>query len=251
MQIVIPTRGRHHEQITWDGLPPHFQQKTKLVVRADEAHKYDKKYQLLILPPDVEGIAATRDWIIDTYPDSKVCMLDDDMRFFTRRNDDRTKFRPSFPDDVAAMLIDVEYMLGKYAHVGIAAREGANRNTDNFMYTTRMMRLLAYDASIIKKQEFKFAPATFMCDFHMTLELLRANYNNIILNNYCNDQKSSNAPGGCSGQRTMEGQAEAALYLAREHRQYVKVVQKKTKTAWGGQMRTDVIVQWKKAYQNG
>ena len=56
--------------------------------------------------------------------------------------------------------------------------------------------------------------------------------------------------GGCSTYRTMELQGAAAEKLAAKHHPFVKVVIKKTKTAWGGAERKDVIVQWKKAYQS-
>lgn len=250
MQIVIPTRGRVHEQVTWNSLPASISKNVQLVVRQDEAHKYDPKYPLLIMPWGPEGIAETRDWIVDKFPNDLICMLDDDMRFFTRRMDDPTKFLPIQPYDVKVMFDTIECSLHRFAHVGIAAREGANRRVETTYFNSRAMRLLAYDTAYIKRLGLEFGPATFMCDFHMTLSLLEQGLPNIILNSWCNDQKSSDAPGGCSGQRTATGQTQAAYWMAEHHHPYVAVVNKKTKTAWGGLERTDVIIQWKRAYED-
>jgi hypothetical protein len=48
----------------------------------------------------------------------------------------------------------------------------------------------------------------------------------------------------------MEKQAEGARGLFVLHSPFVKVVEKTTKTSWGGQTRTDVIVKWKAAYDS-
>ena len=72
---------------------------------------------------------------------------------------------------------------------------------------------------------------------------------NVCLNEWVHNQGGSGSAGGCSTYRTPEIQAEAAHKLHEHHRPFVKVVKKTTKTAWGGGERTDVIVQWKKAYK--
>jgi hypothetical protein len=75
--------------------------------------------------------------------------------------------------------------------------------------------------------------------------------NIVVLNNWCNNQaEGSSADGGCSTYRTPELQAQAARLLAELHAPYVKVVEKETKTAWGGGTRTDVMIQWKRARHN-
>jgi hypothetical protein len=49
----------------------------------------------------------------------------------------------------------------------------------------------------------------------------------------------------------MESQSKAAHALKERFPEFVNMVQKQTKTAWGGQARTDVIIQWKAAYAEG
>jgi hypothetical protein len=87
-----------------------------------------------------------------------------------------------------------------------------------------------------------------MEDFHVALSLLEAGYSNRIMNHYAHNQKGSGTAGGCSHFRTPELHAKNEHLLAALHPDVVKVVQKETKGAWGGGTRTDVNIQWKKAY---
>jgi len=253
MDIVIPTLGRVHKQETAKHLA-----RAGLdfitVVQMHECEQYTVERgfkNVHILPDHIRTIGATRDYIIDNVGnDEHIVMLDDDLVFFKRREMDRTKLRDIEPEELRFMMEEISLNLDYAPHVGIAAREGANRNTDKFMRNTRIMRVLAYDRSVIKKHGIKF-DTDVMCDFHVALSLLELGYPNVVLNEYANNQFGSGAVGGCSGIRTPEYQAQAAHSLKALHPNFVTVVQKETKTAWGGGTRTDVRIQWKLAYEHG
>jgi hypothetical protein len=90
-----------------------------------------------------------------------------------------------------------------------------------------------------------------MEDFDFTLTLLENGGRNAVTLDYVWNQTGSNQPGGCSDYRTAEVQAKAAKELAKLHPGVVKVVEKEVigKTSWGGmKTRTDVRIQWRKAY---
>jgi hypothetical protein len=139
-------------------------------------------------------------------------------------------------------------LMGGVAHAGFACREGANRVTSPHIVNTRILRVLGYNRKILAKENITFGRVQVMEDFDVALRLLRAGYPNCILNHVAHNQKGSGAAGGCSTYRTPQVQAQAAHVLAALHPGYVKVVEKTTKTAWGGGTRTDVNIQWKKAY---
>jgi hypothetical protein len=90
-----------------------------------------------------------------------------------------------------------------------------------------------------------------MEDFDVNLQLLKKGRPSKISYYYAQGQGSSNAAGGCSEWRTMEVQSQGAERLKALHPDVVEVVEKETKTAWGGATRKDVKVQWKKAYKLG
>lgn len=251
MQIFIPTYGRSSNQPTFHtlqdaGLNP------ILVIQDRERHLpafASMTQNILVLPNHIRTIAPTRQYILDNYVSEEAfCMVDDDLVFFHRRTDDPTKLRDITQAELYKAFTEMEMHLNKgIAHVGFAAREGANRNVEQFVDNTRIMRVLGYNARVLNKVGLRFDDMEVMEDFHVALTLLEHGYPNMILNDYAHNQAGSGAAGGCSHFRTPELHAENAEKLARLHPRYVKVVEKFTKGAWGGGIRKDVVVQWKKA----
>jgi len=257
MEILILSAGRatSKQQVT----AAHLQSAGigyKVVVQQQEAEAYGKLFepqQLLVLPGHITRVAATRDYIIhDMGTDKPVLMLDDDLDFAARRLDERSKFEQMSKPDFWDMVECVEMSLGAYPMVSIGAREGGNRNTEQFLYNTRMMRALAFDRRVLQDNQITFAPMELMEDFHVALQLMRAGCDTCVVNNWVTNQRGgSGAAGGCSTYRTPEMQEREAAKLHARHPGYVRVVQKVTKTAWGGGVRTDVLVQWKQARKEG
>lgn len=177
-------------------------------------------------------------------------MLDDDLVFATRRDDEPTKFVESKAEDITRLFTDIEHYLDRFAHVGVSTREGGNRDTGITAVNTRLLRILAYRADVLRTHDVRFDRVELMEDFDVTLQLLERGYPNLKVNWIVHNQRSSNAPGGCSTYRTIEKQGEAAHRLAALHPDFVSVVTKQTKTAWNGKERQDVIVQWKRAFDS-
>jgi len=186
--------------------------------------------------------------VMGTCDDEKVCMLDDDLRFDLRREDEPNKFTTAEPPHVSKMFQVIEASLDTYAHVGVCPREGGNRHTEKVMFNTRMMRVMALNRTMYHEAKVRFDRIPVMEDFDVTLQLLRAGYPNVVLNKYIQGQGSSNSAGGCSLYRTMEVHEAGARRLKELHPDFVSLVQKTTKGAWGGGTRTDVMIQWKKAF---
>ena len=251
MILYIPTYGRTRQQVTLNTIPEIIRKRVVLVVYEEEAHAFPGQH-IMVVPKDVKGIAAKRQFIMENHDVAlfgpHIVMLDDDLRFFTRRLDDPTKFEKSSDDDVIDMFNEIGTQLLEFGHVGILGREGGNRITEEFVYNTRMMRVLAYDTNLFRHLGIDFRRGGNMCDFDVTLQYLRKGYPNCVCAKWVQDQGTSNAPGGCSITRTPEVQTADAQRLHDNHPQFVELVTKTTKTAWGGQGRTDVQVQWKRAF---
>jgi hypothetical protein len=219
---------------------------------------YHGHESVVVLPPGILTIAPTRQYILDNLvgEDEPFCMVDDDLLFFKRRDDDRTKLRDLQSGELLHAFIEMERILrgcedSRVAHVGFAAREGANRNTEEYLYNTRIMRVLGYSSGPLKEHGIRFDEMEVMEDFHVALSLLERGYDNMVMNEFAHNQAGgSGAVGGCSHFRTPELQAANAHKLAELHPGVVKVTKKVTKGAWGGGERTDVTVYWKKARTN-
>ena len=148
------------------------------------------------------------------------------------------------------MFTVMERTLDEYAHVGVNAREGGNRRPEKVLFNTRMLRVLGFNREMFHNVGARFDRNIVMEDFDVSLTLLRAGYPSVVLNKWVQGQGSSNAAGGCSIYRTMEVQAEGAKRLKELHPEFVSLVTKTTKGAWNGQTRTDVMIQWKKAFES-
>lgn len=257
MQIVIPTSGRANwslqhtlHQLVGAGLP------VTLVVQHDQYGAYAdmlaasgaQDVSLERLPHDIKTISPTRDFIVHEMGlgGQYVVMLDDDLDFAVRRDDDPTKFRQPTPTDIKLMMQMICMRLKTYPHVSIGAREGGNRVTELFVKNTRMMRVLAYDRHYMIQNHVYFAPMEVMEDFHVALQIMRQGKDCLTCNEWVSNQFSgSGAAGGCSVFRTPEIQSRNAHRLAALHPGFVKVVEK---PAWDGKgNRLDVVVQWKRA----
>lgn len=250
LTIYIPSRGRLLEQPSFKALSA-ANIPVQIVVPPAELVGYASRWGAHnVLPCPVDGIANTRQWIMEHSPTDLVCMVDDDLEFFHRKEDDRAKLRPITDVELRRAFTELEQLLRDpgTAHAGLACREGANRCTDSHIWNTRILRVLAYDRSKLMREHIAFGRMQVMEDFDVALRLLRAGYQNVVRNMYAHNQGGSGSAGGCSTYRTMEVQAQAARQLASLHPTFVKIVEKTTKAAWGGGTRTDVQISWKKAY---
>ena len=251
MNIYIPSSGRHDKQTTLTSLPPVLSNQglITVVVPVDEYSIYRDwtGSNIKIVAPDIpKGIGHARQWCCDQEP-IKCLMLDDDLVFATRRGDEPTKFRDAKDKEIIQALSEMGRALNTYSHVGMATREGGNRMTEPWDYNTRLLRILGYRTDIMRELGVRFDAIPVMEDFFVSLSLLTAGTQNAKLNWMVQNQGGSNTEGGCSQYRTPEVQAAAAHVLHERFPKFVKVVEKTTKTAWGGGTRTDVTVYWKKA----
>lgn len=257
MKIYIPTRARNAKQITARALVAAGIPFTRVVDYEErgvwQAGKQEREASLLVCPQKYDRhIGAVRQYIIDQHNVKKdgaaLLMLDDDLRFFRRRDDDPTKFLRASDSDVRTCLNQMTTLMRKYAHGGLCAREGANREVEPLLECKRLLRALCYDVTVLRKEKIRFDSMVVMEDFHVALTLLERGYKSFCYRAYVQDQTQSNAPGGCSTYRTLDRQAAGARALHKAHPYFVKVVEKTTSTAWNGATRTDVQVAWQRAF---
>jgi hypothetical protein len=252
MLYYVHSAGRAGPLPTLDALlgTPHAA-RARLVVQAKEAKAYAAAYpnvRTIVLPPSIKSLSPTRQWLLENSDSRKFILFDDDLAFAKRRIDDPTKFESTRPGRLKHMLDLLDRTLDKFAHVGVLAREGGNRITAPHVDVIRMMRVLGYDRDRVLATGARFDRLPTKQDFDMTLQLLRAGLPNRVIASYVQNQAGSNTAGGCSAYRTSEMMDKSAHDLAALHPGFVKVVQKNTKTSWGGGTRTDVTIAWKKAY---
>lgn len=259
MRIVIPSMGRAQRQFTLRELPSSLLDRVTLVVHPDEADEYRRAFPDIRVdaqPVGVEGIAQVREWVLFDSPDPHVIFCDDDLRFSVRPDGVTDRLVPATPEDVHGAFATLDASLDSYAHCSISERNGNNRVDAEYAHNTRLLRVLAYNADMIRSAGCSFIiPGDhehhqMMEDYHMSLSLLRAGYQNVVYYAWAQDQQGSDLLGGCSVYRTGPAQAESARRLKAAHPDFVTLVEKTTEGGWRsvGATRLDVKIAWKKAY---
>lgn len=259
MKIYIPTYNRYMARLAqalwiWPKDLPVF-----VVVRPEELERYEQLLtniglrQWTILPFGQEGVMLTRNAILDHatgIKENRIFILDDDINFLRRKDDHAWKLRGATDEEVIEMFNELTEALTDYAHVGVSGREGNNRVLDDWVENTRIIRFIGLRMDVLNKHGIRYRLHN-REDFDLTLRLLSLGCKNRVYYKYAQGQKESGMAGGLSGSPVREPEAMAANAheLADLHPGLVKVVQKKTKTSFGGGTRTDVICYWKKAYE--
>jgi hypothetical protein len=256
VKIYIPSMGRAFrvDEGPLSQIPERWRNSVRYVVPPDEMERYRAalKGRANVLGCDAKGIASTRHWIGRFAEDDKFIMMDDDVRFVVRESTESTKLRQiRNNDDVDDMLTTIVSLLDEHAHVGISTRQGNNNLGVGLYdalnsYNTRTLRVLAY-----RKKEFLAAEhgrVEVMEDFDVNLQLLGMGHSNCNVGWWAQDQKMTNAPGGCSLYRTHEVHERSARRLAELHPGVVSLREKKNKTGGEFGTRTEVTILWKKKY---
>jgi hypothetical protein len=215
-------------------------------------HRYPALKSIWGIPNSAKGIGGKRRYLIENCKTRYLLMIDDDLKFFHRPDMSKPKLQMLNSGNIGPMLIDYWHNLcHDYVHVGLSDRSGNNHYTDPLEPNYRIHGAYMYDLKKVLAAKPTLGRVPMMEDFDLTLQLLRKGIPNVVIFDYCWNHLGSGFPGGCSTYRTAELQAKAANQLAKFHPGFVRVVEKEVKTPgwWDGmKTRTDVRINWKKAF---
>lgn len=142
--------------------------------------------------------------------------------------------------------------LTEYPMVGISAREGNNYAGTGpaplIKECTRSMRFYAFRTADFLSIDAGRMPE--MADFDTALQFLRRGQKNAVLYYWAQHQPGTQAPGGCEAYRTHATHEAAAKKLAELHPDFVSLRTKTNKSGGEFGTRTEVTVQWRKAYES-
>lgn len=178
-------------------------------------------------------------------------MFDDDIAFFRRAGSDKTNLIRCTEPEIHEMLgvAEVTLTIDHVACVGISAREGNNHagvgGPTLMVPNTRIIR-----AFMFKTQPFlgmEHGRVLYMEDFDVLLQLLEHGWENRSLFYWAQDQRGTQAAGGCSEHRTHERHERSAIMLQQLHPSVVTLREKRNKTGGEFGTRKEVTIQWKRA----
>lgn len=252
MLIIVPTYQRVGEQKTLDWIPTKWLGRTYLVCPPEEVSDH-KSYHKNVVGCPAKGIAPTRQWVIENTWDPHVLFMDDDMEFYTRKDEVWNLREPTEREMENLLERFAEYLRNGWHMLGLSPRQkNAFVWPQIYVDIGRMNNCYAFNAQTLLTHNIRFDDYTVMEDFHVTLEMLRHGYKNRIFYDYAWGQYASNQNGGCSLYRNNELQTAMAERLCQQHAPFVQMV-KKISNAWHGEMaiRDDVKISWLKAYHEG
>jgi glycosyltransferase involved in cell wall biosynthesis len=263
MEIYISTLGRYteKEQNTLKYISEKWKPSTHVVVVEKEYKKYKqllKDLDIIILPKNVKGLSANRQWLLENSHSDFICFLDDDLDF-NKRKEGSIQLKKCKNID-GLFKIWINWLQNGYNLVGVSSRNGNNRILSDYEDCTRIMSAYAFNRNTLIKENIRFDRINIMQDFDVNLSLLEKGYPNRVSYKYAHSQsKGSGAKGGCSIYRTPELKRKGSFRLAYLHPKVVKVRSKITKTGWDnmeskagieGKVSVDVTIFWKKALKN-
>jgi len=255
--IYIPTRGRVETQTTWKSIGSWARERACLVCPESEV-KWHLKYGRNVLNRgDITGINNVREFIMDhaiEHGHQKIIMLDDDLIFGKRISSHGPNLRKTTEDDMPELFKRMYRLLNEYKHVGLSPRQMNDKHYPHVLkHGMRINAVHGLRPIDISKLNIRYDDVELMEDYYMTLSLFAKGQPNAVIVDWTWDQRGgSGQKGGCSNYRTPELQEKASNKLAELFPDFVKVVEKETKTGWEGmKKRYDVRVQWQRAFKAG
>lgn len=265
-RFYMPSSHRADKLITLKQLPDWVKENMTLLISGNELAEYAdiiQKENLNVFFVPEDWLLADKDqWMFTQEEYRFVIRIEDDLTFFVR-DPETHKLSKATVEQVSEMFDEClkELQCEEWPLIGISSRGGNNFQEKDFVIGTRMHHIWFVDTDVYKKLDINLVPFKefVMDDFHVILSYLRNGYPNKVYFKYACDDRGSNAPGGASVYRTSSVQWKSACWLATQHPGYVTVKEKTTSTGWEGMeknslgqnVRTDVTIEWKKAYAAG
>lgn len=250
--VFVVSRSRSDRSDTLESLGDSAHSVT-LVVPTEQVDVYKTlagRYGCRLVGCPHDGIARTREYCGRAAKTDRFLMLDDDLKFFRRTSptDYRLRTPTELGDDVAGMLYAVSRALDRYAHVAVSAREGNNRLPYPGAECSRPLRALAYRTDEFLRCEH--GRVRVMEDFDVTLQMIRRGLKNFVLSYWSQDQKQTQAAGGCSDYRTLELHEAEVRRFAVLHEGFVRLRDKKNKTGGAFGSRLEATIYWQRAWES-
>lgn len=245
MLIFIPTLGRSERQITYSYLPDKWKDKTKFVIPWEENSFAD--LPTVKTPPEVKGIAATRQHIMELPQarNNKVFMMDDDLHFHHRIE---KKLVKSTEEEVGQALDMMDNWLDEVPCVGFTSRFGNNWITEDYVECHRPCMAYGLDEHTLRTNNIKFNDLDVCEDYHVFLSVLKLGMKNRMTAKYTVSSPSVNKNGGCAEYRTKDMVESSMKKFIELHSPYAKYRETESDTQ-GFEIGKELRISWRKCYE--
>lgn len=258
MKIVIPTYMREDSQLSFKSFPKEHIDNIYLCTDTTRV-EYLKLLNPMAQVVDLgitDGIADTRQKLVDMFMGEKIFIVDDQVKFYQRTPAGRIVNISS--EGMRLMLSTVEDALDTYAWVGISDRAGNNRVLDNSAEVQRSYSCYGINTTMFADNGISFdgmykkTGAKNFEDFYALLSMFTKGMKNLVLYNFAFYHQHGKA-GGNSEFRNNKTHQACYMALQKEFPEFVKLKYKMNPnwtTEEGDNKRLESIISWKKAYES-
>ena len=260
MKIVIPTYKREDaSRLVYNQLPENLREVTFLFTKEERVPFLRKRFpeaNIIPLPNETNGIADTRQRILDYFPNDKLWMIDDQVKL-QRRSADFRVIGWATGEDIRILYDWISYCLDFYTEVGVSSRPGNDKVHEPFRINERCYTCQGLRSDVLHQLGIEFSGLykksgiMFLEDFYLTITLLKRGYPNIVLYDFVADADHGRK-GGNSEFRSRENNDAAWKAFAKEFPGLVtlKLVNGNSWHGDMGQLRYEGIISWSKAFNS-
>ena len=259
-KLYIPTLGRVSNQKSYDGLPDKWKRKTYLVVQDQEYDEYEGFYNVIRLPKRLSGeygrCSNAKAFIITELDnDCMYGILDDDLSYVYTElpsSKNRPSNRPLSDEEFDYIFEEMipSWMNDGYIHIGQESTINIPRERD-FQDNFRISQAVYYDGRNLDHSIVDWWRTETAEDFDCNLQLLRQGYPNRVSARYRIATSTTQAPGGCSLNRTVHIHNDAMRRLAENHKPFVTLYEKDNLMHPDDTVKKlGAKIQWKNAFKS-
>ena len=201
----------------------------KIVIRADEWSLYRERWEpdiLTVLPKGIEGLSATRQWLLENTVGKYQCQIDDDITSFAFK-DKIQEFGGvhTFVKPAGFSLMMKEFV--DWLDDGVVAASTQDRvavarpSSRRFKDFTRIGQVIFLNRHQILKRDWRFDRCQIYADQDMALQIVRGGGITRVSHEYAHNMRPIYAPGGVQVYRTQRVINASAKKLSDLHPGFV------------------------------
>lgn len=258
LQLIIPSYKRVRNQKTYACLPTKYQARVQFVVRPEEVDAFRTLYPkntMHCLPKRVSNFGQTKQWILETFRNHRVFVMDDNLtKFRTIQREGDKWVRRGLSEQEFDMLFErINHYLDHYVHGGIMLDRVSPPKGKPHNENSRIMTNVFADFSRWPLDLRFDDHESCICaeDFYINLQLLTRGYPNVVITNIVVD-KTMREPGGCNTYRTVANHNRSNEALHRAFPTFTRLRRRSLKQGkWKGCEVCAITCFWKKALKSG
>lgn len=259
MNFYIPSRARPDAstpKVLLDyGVPWQF---IFLVIRPDEVELYkDVPFQQIVLPKTVNGLSATRQWIVELsykghHIDTLAVMLDDDITSFIYKPVTKTfgGVRKMTKTQFEKMIREFSRLLTDGDVLAASTQDRvslARPNKSSWNFHTRVGQVMFLNVQALRSRNYRFDRVQIYHDQDLALQIVRGGFATATSNRFGHNMRPTYSAGGLQTYRKQKVINESAKKLCKLHPGLVRL---KWKEKHGFRVPSRIIA-WKKARKEG